>query len=65
MMNCEEKWYWIVRRNREYLCGRNRWTIYRYDAWRTTNETLARDMARATGGIHMLFRPLTGDEKLW
>ena len=56
----------IIRKNGEYLVGAIiwskdlRWSIYPYDAWRTRNREKADRMARATGGVVMLFNPLAG-----
>ena len=54
----------IDRRNNEYLVGKVmiscelRWSIYPYDAWRTRDREKAERIARAVGGITMLFNPV-------
>ena len=61
----------IVKKNGEYLAGRiifstdMRWSIYRHEAVRTRDIDKAKDIARKTGGILMLFNPITGDERLY
>ena len=59
--------YLIIRRNGEYLVGRTlwgrnelRWSISPYDAWRTRDREKAARVARKTGGITMLFNPVSG-----
>ena len=60
----------IIRKNGEYLVGRQifdgplRWSIDKYDAYRTRDREKARRIARATGGIVMLFNPIIGKEKV-
>lgn len=54
----------IVRKNDRYLCGRilysdeMRWSPSPYDAWRTRDRQEAEQVARAVGGITMLFNPV-------
>ena len=54
----------IIRRNGEYLVGKIvystdlRWSRSPYDAWKTRNREKAEKIARATGGIVMLFNPV-------
>ena len=54
----------IVRRNGEYLVGKDmirpclRWSTSPYDAWHTRSHDKARKVARATGGIVILFNPI-------
>lgn len=61
----------IVKKNGEYLAGRIifskdlRWSIYRHEAVRTRNAEKARNIALKTGGILMLFNPITGDERIY
>lgn len=56
----------IVRRNGEYLVGRVmgsqelRWSRSPYDALRTRDVDAARQVARKTGGVLMLFNPVVG-----
>ncbi len=60
----------IIRRNGEYLVGRNmtldglKWSIYAYDAWRTRNIETARDVARSTGGVMVLFNPIVNQQRV-
>lgn len=56
----------IIRKNGEYLQGRSRmtgsliWSNSPWDAWWTRNAQDARNVARETGGIAMLFNPVIG-----
>ena len=56
----------IIRKNTKFLVGRVlgsselRWSDSPHDAWRTRDKEAARDMARKTGGIMMLFNPAVG-----
>ena len=56
----------IVRKNSEYLqCVSRRtgvliWCDSPWDAWWTRSANDARDVARKTGGIPMLFNPVNG-----
>ena len=60
----------IIRKNSEFLVGRVlctgelRWSIYTHDAWKTRNREKARDVARKTGGIEMLFNPVSGELRI-
>lgn len=60
----------IIRKNSEYLVGRIsfcddlKWSVNAYDAWRTRDREEAEAVARATGGVMMLFNPITGDRKM-
>lgn len=60
----------IIRRNGEFLVGRVfgsrelRWSVSRYDAWRTRDLEKARRIARKTGGITMLFNPVIGKTRV-
>lgn len=64
MTDIREKTCIIIRKNGLYLQGKNwlsdelKWTWSVYDAWRTRDREKARDVARATGGITMLFNPI-------
>jgi len=55
----------IIRKNHEYLQGGIlyskdlKWTIYKYDAWRTRDIEKAEEYARKCGGIVMLFNPIS------
>ena len=61
----------IVRRNGEYLVGRIlyskdlRWSRNIYDAWQTRNVEEAEAWARKTGGITMLFNPVSGKSRIY
>lgn len=54
----------IIRKNGEYLVGYVlfshdlRWSDSPYDAWKTRNIEKARDVARKTGGVTVLFNPI-------
>ena len=54
----------IIRKNGEYLVGYVlfshdlRWSVSPYDAWKTRNIEKARDVARKTGGVTVLFNPI-------
>lgn len=56
----------IIRKNGEYLqcmdvkCKTLIWSISPWDAWWTRNAEDARDVARKTGGIPILFNPVIG-----
>ena len=60
----------IIRKNGEYLMGYIlysddlRWTDSPYDAWKTRDITKARDVARRTGGIMVLFNPVVNQTKI-
>ena len=60
----------IIRKNGEYLVGKAlysedlRWSISPYDAWKTRNYQKARRVARATGGIMVLFNPVINKMKV-
>ena len=54
----------IIRKNGEYLVRKAlysaelRWSDSPYDAWRTRNREKAREIARKTGGVTVLFNPI-------
>ena len=60
----------IIRRNGEFLVGRDyvngtlRWSNSAYDAWRTRDREKAREMARRTGGVTVLFNHVAGQMKV-
>ena len=60
----------IIRKNGEFLVGNVmgtrelRWSIYAFEAWRTRDREQARRVARITGGILVLFNPVTGKTKV-
>lgn len=70
-MDIRKKTCLIIRKNGEYLAGRImcstdlRWSIYRHEAVRTRDIDKAKEVARKTGGILMLFNPITGDERIY
>lgn len=59
----------IIRRGNEYLVGRIiysrelRWSLSRWDAWRTRSMNDARRVAQKVGGTMMLFNPVAGQER--
>ena len=60
----------VIRKNGEYLVGRivfsdeTRWSQSPYDAWKTRDMEAARRVARATGGIMVLFNPIVNQIKV-
>jgi hypothetical protein len=60
----------IIRRNGEYLVGTIlyskdlKWSASAYDAWRTRRKETAERVARETGGVMVLFNPITGEKRL-
>lgn len=54
----------IIRKHGKYLVGyvlfsdELRWSDSPYDAWKTRNIEKARDIARKTGGVTVLFNPI-------
>ena len=60
----------VIRKNGEYLVGRIifsdevRWSGSPYDAWKTRNMETERAVARATGGIMVLFNPIVNQMKV-
>ena len=60
----------VIRKNGDYLVGRIvfsdevRWSGSPYDAWKTRNMEAAREVARATGGIMVLFNPIVNQMKV-
>lgn len=60
----------IIRKHGEYLMGaciwtsEPRWGASMYDAWRTRNKEAAKRMARATGGVMVLFNPIVGQTRV-
>lgn len=59
----------VIKKNGRYLVGRIlwsqdlRWSLYVYDAYRTRNMEKARELARKTGGILVLFNSVTGETR--
>ena len=70
MIDIRTKTCIIIRKNGEYLVGRIlgstdlRWSIYPHEAWRTRNRAKAEEIARKTGGVTMLFNPITRDMRV-
>lgn len=69
-MDIRKKTCIIIRRNGEYLVGTIlyskdlKWSNSAYDAWRTRNREKAEEVARETGGVMVLFNPITGEKRL-
>ena len=69
-MDIREKTCIIIRKNREYLVGYNlwsdglRWSNSQYEAWKTRNRKQAERVARATGGVMVLFNPIVNQRKV-
>jgi len=69
-MDIRKKTCILIRKNGNYLVGRIlwsrdlRWSNNRYDAWMTRSRKDAEAWARRTGGIMVLFNPVTGQEKI-
>lgn len=60
----------IIRKNGEFLVGKSSmtgrymWSIYRNDAWRTRSRKEAREVARKTGGIEILYNPIVNQMRI-
>ena len=60
----------IVERNGQYLVGRIlgskdlRWSISPYDAWMTRDVRAAKNVAKLTGGVTVLFNPIVKQMKV-
>ncbi len=60
----------IIRKNGRYLIGRSRidnalkWSWSIYEAWRTRDRGKAEEIARATGGIMVLFNPIVNQRRV-
>ena len=69
-MDIREKTCIIIRKNREYLVGYKLWSIglrwsnSPYEAWNTRNREQAERVARATGGVMVLFNPIVNHRKV-
>lgn len=69
-MNIRKETCIIIRRNGEYLVGREygsrilRWSNSRYDAWRTRDREKAEEIARKTGGVMVLFNPIANQMRV-
>ena len=70
MIDMRRKTCIIIRKHGEYLVGTVlyssdlRWSGYKYDAWRTRDREKARRIARATGGVMVLFNPIIGKTRV-
>ena len=60
----------IIRKNGAFLVGRIvfsdelRWSRSHYDAWRTRDMEEARAVARAVGGVMVLFNPIVNQRRV-
>ena len=69
-MDIREKTCIIVRKNGEYLVGRImgtnllKWSTSPWDEWNTRKKREAEDVARQTGGILVLFNPISKETRL-
>jgi len=60
----------IIRKDGEYLVGTIlystdlRWSWSPYDAWKTRDMEEARNVARETGGIMVLFNPIVNQKRV-
>ena len=60
----------IIRKNKQFLQGKewitNRplWTQYTWNAWRTRDKEQAKEMAKLTGGVMVLFNPVARQMKV-
>jgi len=69
-MDIRKKTCLIIRKNGEYLVGRIlysrdlRWSIYPSEAYRTRDAEKAERIAQRTGGIVMLFNPITMERRV-
>lgn len=60
----------VIRKNGEYLVGRQlgggglKWSWSIYEAWRTRDRKEAEAVARATGGVMVLFNPVVNQKKV-
>ena len=60
----------IIRKHGHFLKGRDMltmeiaWTWSAYEAWKTRDMEEAREVARETGGVMMLFNPVVNQKKL-
>lgn len=60
----------IIQKNGRYLVGRSsidntlKWSWSVYEAWRTRDREKAEEIARATGGIMVLFNPIVNQRKV-
>jgi len=60
----------IIRKNGRYLVGHVmgtdllRWSESIYEAWRTRDPAKAKEIARKTGGVMVLFNQIVGQRKV-
>ena len=60
----------IIRKNSEFLVGKIcysnelKWSSSPYDAWRTRDREEAAEVARATGGVMVLWNPIVKQMKV-
>ena len=65
-----KKTFIIIRKNGEYLVGTIlystdlRWSNSPYDAWKTRDREKAERVARATGGVMVLFNPVVNQRRV-
>ena len=70
MADIRKKTCIVIRKNGEYLVGyilytkELRWSNSPYDAWKTRDREKAREIARKTGGIMVLFNPIVNQTKV-
>lgn len=70
MTNIRKQTCIVIRKNKRYLVGKEmlqpklKWSWSKYEAWRTREKKDAAKVARITGGIMVLFNPVTGQEKI-
>ena len=69
-MNIREKTCIIIRKNNEYLVGYImgtnllKWSTSPWDAWSTRKREKAENVARKTGGVMVLFNPISKEKKV-
>ena len=70
MVDIRKQTYIIIRKNKLYLQGKEcfvnemKWTQYRHQAWRTRNKKQAAKVAKAVGGVMVLFNPVADQTKV-
>ena len=70
LMDIRKKTCIIIRKNGEYLAGKQwfsdepKWTISAYDAWSTRDGEAAEEIARKVGGVLVLFNPIVNRKKV-
>jgi len=69
-MDIREQTCIIIRKNNLYLQGKEcftnkpKWTQYRHQAWRTRKKEQAEGIAKAVGGVMVLFNPVADQMKV-